>query len=79
MFIAPIDQHNAVVATILHNSSRNPFVVEELPPSYDLISETKKDRQYLTGNNHTNEQFHLSQIKNGLGMTPPPPPYHSHF
>jgi hypothetical protein len=48
-------------------------VIEELPPSYELISETKKDLSFIP---ETYEQFDLSPIKNEMIMnTPPPPPY----
>jgi len=55
------------ISTILNNSQNNPFLMEELPPSYDLISETKKDRQFMT-----TEQFQLSTIKEETAFNAPP-------
>jgi hypothetical protein len=49
-------------------------MIEELPPSYELISETKKDLSFIP---KTYEQFDLSPIKNEMIMNTPPPPYNS--
>jgi hypothetical protein len=47
--------------------------MEDLPPSYELISETKNDSQFITeNNNNTNEQLDLSRIKTTTTFTPPP-------
>lgn len=63
---------------MFHGSQGNPFVIEDLPPSYDLISETKKDLSFNTETMNTYEQFNLPPIKNEMAMnTPPPPPYTS--
>jgi len=51
--------------------------MEELPPSYDLIPETKKDLQCITENNNNKEQVHLSSIKNETEITATPPSYNS--
>ncbi len=51
--------------------------MEELPPSYDLISETKKDLQCIKENNNNNEHVHVSPIKNETEIAAPPPSYNS--
>jgi hypothetical protein len=65
--LAPIGQQNVAISTISNNSQNNPFLMEEFPPSYDLISETKKDLQFMT-----TEQFQLSTIKEETAFTAPP-------
>ena len=56
-FLASIDR-----GTVFHRSHINPTIIEELPPSYELVSETKKD---------------LSPINDEVILNTPPPPYHS--
>jgi hypothetical protein len=52
--------------------------MEELPPSYNLISKTKKDLQCIKEkNNNNNEQVHVSPIKNETEIAVPPPSYNS--
>lgn len=41
--------------------------MEEVPPAYDVISETKKDLQFIS-----NEQYLPSPIKIDTTYTPPP-------
>ncbi|CAF0784344.1 unnamed protein product [Rotaria sordida] len=51
--IKPTDYNQAPASTIYFNPYHKPFIVEESPPSYDLISKTKNNDN--NNNNNTNE------------------------
>ncbi len=64
-----INQHDVAGTTMFHGSKSNPFVIEELPPSYELISETKKDLSFIPETDLLSNQNELITIA--------PPPYNS--
>lgn len=38
-----VERSRSPIATIIYNGQHNPFILEDLPPPYDSLSETKKD------------------------------------
>ena len=61
------DRSGASIATVVYNPQHNPYMLEELPPSYDSLEEIKKHFHQTTTNNQT--------VENPTAPTPPPPSY----
>lgn len=61
------DRSGASIATVVYNPQHNPYMLEELPPSYDSLEEIKKHFHQTTTNNQS--------VANPTASTPPPPSY----
>ena len=82
--LVPADGSGMATATIIYNTQHSPFIIEELPPSYDSLAYKKKDL------NNKNEHVQLTPLPNSnesvteaaaaiLPSAPSPPPsYMSH-
>jgi hypothetical protein len=70
LLLAPVDQHKGNVSTIFHNQN----TTEEKPPSYDSLSETRKDLQFTPIYYNTMEQVQVSPTKNGTPISAITPP-----
>ncbi|CAF1119770.1 unnamed protein product [Rotaria sordida] len=83
--IVPPDRFDPRTATVIYNTQHSSFIFEESPPSYDSLTDNKKDSSSTITN--TNEQLPNTTLTNTnertveaaiiipTAPTPPPPPY----
>jgi len=82
--LVPADRFGVSTATVIYNTQHSPYIFEELPPSYDSLTDIKKHPHDRPTN--TNEEFQLTVLPNTndevtsaailpTAPTPPPPFY----
>ncbi len=82
--LVPADRFGVSTATVIYNTQHSPYIFEELPPSYDSLTDIKKHPHNRPTN--TNEEFQLTVLPNTndevtsaailpTAPTPPPPFY----
>jgi hypothetical protein len=84
LLFLPADRFGVSTATVIYNTQHSPYIFEELPPSYDSLTDIKKHPHNRPTN--TNEEFQLTVLPNTndevtsaailpTAPTPPPPFY----